>query len=273
MNNQDIKILFSDMDDTLLTSDKQVSSIDRQSIESIIDKGHKFVIATGRPLRSAIKLSEDLGFHKPGFYIIASNGGVVYDCTSQEVIIRRTVPFDLVRLVFEEAKRAGLHVQTYSDDYILSLRDNEEIQKYSAAIRMPYKILKSIPEELEYEPPKIITIYHNGREVLDDFRKVIEPKLDGRLSTVFSSNILLEFLPPESTKGNAVIDVCKLCNIPISNSIACGDQENDISMIEAAGIGVAVANATDAVKTSADYVTNATHNENAITEVIEKYIL
>lgn len=273
MENRDVKILFSDMDDTLLNSDKQVSSVDRSSINKIIERGHKFVIATGRPLLSAIKLSEDLGFNKPGFYIIASNGGVVYDCTTKEVIVRRTVPFDLVKLVFDEAEKAGLHVQTYSDDFVISKKENHEIIAYTNAIRMPYKIVERIPEDLSYEPPKIIVISHEGRHVLEAFRDHMVPLLDNRLVPVFSSQILLEFLPPLSTKGNALSDVCRLCNIPIQNSIACGDQENDIPMIDAAGIGVAVSNATEHTKAHANYVTCASHNDNAITEVIEKFIL
>lgn len=274
MNNK-TKILFTDLDETLLTSSKEVSPSDLASINSIVEHGHKFVVATGRPLYSALKLSEMLGFIRPGFYIIASNGGIVYDCTSRKVLIRNTVPFEQVRFVFEAASKAGIHIQTYTDDTIVALRETPEIIKYSNTILMPYEILSSIPEELPYEPPKIIAISNasNSREILSDFRASVAPYIEGKLNTVFSTEQLLEFLPLASSKGNAVRSLCELFDIPIDNSIACGDQENDISMIEAAGIGVAVNNASPQAKAAADYVTARTNNENAITEVIERFIL
>ena len=267
------KILFTDLDGTLLTSSKDISSNDLKSIAKLVSAGHKFVVATGRPFHSAYNLCKEFDFIRPGFYIAASNGGVIYDCSTNKFLVKNTVPYEHVEYIFKEAARANLHVQTYTDSHVVALRETNEIIKYTTTIKMPYKILNSIPSELTEEPPKVIVISHDGRKVLEPFRDSIAPKLKGKLNIVFSANTLLEFLPLTTSKGLAIKQLCDIQNIPIANSIACGDEENDISMIEAAGIGVAMKNGNDYVKSHANYVTNCTNDEDGITEVIEKFIL
>lgn len=267
------KILFTDLDETLLTSDKQVSAKDLQSINAIISAGHRFVVATGRPFYSAYKLCEELGFIKPGFLIIASNGSLIYDCTTKQVIYRNSLRPEYVSHIFKAAHKAGIHIQTYTDTHVTASFETEEIRNYCKRIKMPYKILENIPEDLPNDPPKVIAISYEGRKVLEPFRESLREFCDGKLTTVFSLETLLEFLPLDSSKGNAVIKTCEILNIPIENSIACGDEENDLSMIQEAGIGVAMKNGTDLVKAHANYVTANTNNENGISEVIYKFIL
>lgn len=269
----DKKVLFTDLDGTLLTKEKNISEEDLASIRKITEKGHSFVVATGRPLYSAYKLCEEFGFVAPGFYIIASNGSIIYDCYNKKILHRSSVSFECVKYIFDRAKELGIHVQTYTDDFVVSEKETPEIMSYSKTIKMPYKILKSIPDELVYEPPKVILISHEGRKFLSSFRDTIDAWSAGRIATVFSHDTLLECLPVTSSKGNAVIELCKLLDIPLANSIACGDEENDISMLDTAGIGVAMKNATDLTKSHANYITSCTNNENGITEVIYKFIL
>ena len=269
----DTKILFTDLDGTLLTSDKKISSTNMDAIKRMTDAGHKFVVATGRPLLSAYKLCEQYGFVQSGFYIIASNGGVLYDCSEGRVIDSNSVPFEHVSYIFEAAADAGIHVHTYSDEHVISLRQTDEVVNYTNIIKMPYKIVENIPEDLEYEPPKVIVISHDGHKKLDGFRASLESWAKDKIQMIFSASTLLEFLPLDSTKGNGVSKLCKLLDIPIENAIACGDEENDISMIQTAGIGVVMQNGTALTKSHADYITNATNNEDGIAEVIYKFIL
>lgn len=269
------KILLTDLDETLLTSDKKISSTDRNSIKKIIEAGHKFAIATGRPIYSAKIVAKELGLDPYGTYIIASNGGVIYDCEKDEILSKDTVPYSLVSLLFGEAAKSGLHIHTYTDTHVVSLRETPELIKYTTTIKMPYQILKRIPEDLPYEPPKMIvmSIQDNSREVLAKFKEKVYPLVEGKLTPVFSNKALLEFLPTGSSKGSALIKLCNILGIPVENSIACGDEENDIPMIIAAGTGVAMKNGTDSVRACADYITDHTNNENAITEVIKRFIL
>lgn len=273
MNNMNTKILFTDLDDTLLKSDKTISKTDLESISKMVNAGHRFVVATGRPFYSTNKLCIEQGFTGDGFFAVCSNGGVIYDYSKHEVILKKTVPFSYIPHLFELASKANLHIHTYTDDYVATPRETEEVKWYTGKIRMPYKVVASIPEDLPYEPPKVIIISLEGRKKLLPFEKSLHPWIDGKLQTVFSSEYLLEILPLEATKGNGVTNLCSKLGIPVENAICCGDEENDISMIEAAGVGVAMNNATESVKAHADYITTHTNNENAITEVINKFIL
>jgi len=126
---------------------------------------------------------------------------------------------------------------------------------------------------LTEEPMKIIVMDLSGREHLEKFRADLEIWARHKVSSTFSSPYLLEYGSLSSTKGNGVKYLCDYFNIPIENSIAAGDEENDVSMLEVAGIGVAMRNATNLTKKSADYVTQNDNNHDGLSEVIEKYVL
>lgn len=267
------KILFTDLDGTLLDSQKNISPEDLDAIKQLTASGHKFVISTGRPIQSAVKIAQKYGWLGEGYYISSYNGGLIYDCSTGEAIIRRPIPLPYVRHILDEAYKAGLHAHTYDDVYVVSERDTKELRDYSKAIMVPYTIVKDVTEYLNQEPIKVIVISHDSHSVLDKFRDHMAPWCEGKLTTVFSSPILLEFENPLSTKGFSVEFMCRHFNIPIEDSIAAGDEENDVSMIKAAGIGVAMINGTDKTKAAADYITENDNDHSGISEIIYKFIL
>jgi hypothetical protein len=134
-------------------------------------------------------------------------------------------------------------------------------------------VVKDATAYLKEDPIKVIVISHESRDKLNEFREHMSAWCEGRVAMVFSSSILLEFANPAATKGMSVKFMCDHFNIPIENSVAAGDEENDISMIEAAGTGVAMCNGTDITKAAADYVTLNDNNHNGITEIINRFIL
>ncbi len=271
----DIKILFSDLDGTLLDDDKNVSAEDLGSINEMIGAGHRFVIATGRPVYSAKVVAHELGLYRDGIFLACSNGGVIYDCGSERTISANTLDTDTVRLLFEAASKEGLHIHTYTDDNVVSLRKTPELVGYCKAIKMPYALLERIPEDLPGLPPKLVvmSVKDNSRALLEDFKNRHAAFVDGRAHSVFSNNWLLEYLPPGVSKGNALRTLCKIMGIPIENSIAAGDEANDISMLDAAGLGVVMKNGTAEAREHAGYVTERTNNESGMSEIIRKYIL
>ena len=270
-----VKILFSDLDDTLLDNDKNVGGEDLEAINRMINAGHRFVIATGRPVYSAKVVARQLDLYRDGIFLICSNGGVIYDCGSEKTIHSFTVDPQLAGRMFAAASSEGIHIHTYSDTHVLSLRETQELKIYCEKIKMPYKIVEHIPEDLPAPPPKfcLMSIKEGSRGILERFKRKYADLTAGKLDSVFSNDYLLEYLPAGTSKGNAVKKLCHLLDIPIKDSIAVGDEANDVSMIDAAGCGIVVQNGTDAVKSHADYVTERTNNENAIAEIVEKFIL
>ncbi len=271
----EVKILFSDLDGTLLDDDKNVSREDLSSINQMIEAGHHFVIATGRPLYSAKVVARELQLYRDGIFLITSNGAYIFDCGKEEIISSTTVDPDTVAKMFKAAAADSLHIHTYTDTHVVSLKKTRELELYCERIKMPYRIVERIPEDLPAPPPKFIvmSIADGSRKILEEFEKRHRDISEGKVESVFSNDYLLEYLPPDVSKGKALKSLCGLMNIPVSASVAAGDEANDISMITAAGTGVVVRNGTDAAKSYADYITDRTNNESAISEIIDRFIM
>ena len=113
--NQTVKIFFTDMDDTLLNSEKQVTKENMDAISEALAAGHKIVFNTGRPLSGFLPILKELGLDREGCYAIAFNGGLIYDCAAKKTLYRRTIPLKYARVIFEKTQEAGLYCHTYSD--------------------------------------------------------------------------------------------------------------------------------------------------------------
>lgn len=266
------KILFTDIDGTLLSDDMTVSAGNRKAVEKALEQGNYVVVATGRPVKSGKAIVERLGLTMPGCYMIAFNGSVLYDCHGDRVLYEETIPLPHIRRLFEEAQKAGLYIQTYDQTDILTERKTRELEYYSGRTGMSYRIIPHLKQELKREPHKALLIHLESRQKLEEFQKANECWTKDILDSFFSSNTYLEYCPAGVNKGSAILRLCSLLDIPIEHTIAVGDEWNDISMIQAAHIGVAVKNAVEAVKEAADYVTEWDNNHDAVAEVIEKFM-
>lgn len=267
------KILFTDLDGTLLDDQKNISRHSLDTIKRMTDAGHKLVLCSGRPINSVLAVSEQFGFTGPGFYVVSYNGGLIYDCYEKKTILHSPLSFDCVKYLFDQAEQEGLHVHTYSDTHIISLHDTPELAHYCEHIKMPTLVTDDILGILDEEPMKLIVMDLNGRSRLEAFRAKLSSWAEGKVSSTFSSPVLLEYGSPVSSKGNAVKYLCEYLNIPIENSVAAGDEENDTTMLEVAGVGAAMANGIDITKNAADYITEHDNNHDGISEIIEKFIL
>ena len=127
--------------------------------------------------------------------------------------------------------------------------------------------------ESEKEACKLLAVDLKDQEKLEDFRKAMQDKFEGKLDLFFSNRQYLEIVPCGVSKGSALEAFCAKMGIPIANSVSAGDENNDISMIKSAGIGCAVANARPEVKAAADYVTERDNNQAAIAEIIKKFMM
>ena len=268
------KALFLDLDGTLLDDKKQVSPRDREAIERMLQQGHHVIIATGRPLSSALVQAEKLGLTGEGCLLIAYNGGILYDTARQQVIHEIRLPLSLVRAVFDEAARRGLHIQTYEGAYVVAEPAGSEacLRYYEHNSGMPWKIVPDVTA-LSEEPVKMLMIDREGPERLEAMRGWIAEHFGDRLDTFFSSADYVEIVSHGLNKGQAVRQMAGLLGISIEDTIAAGDAENDITMIRAAGVGCAMRNASEAVKAAADYVTEADNNHSGVAEIIRRFIL
>ena len=272
----DTKMIFLDLDGTLLNDKKEIPETNKKAIEAAVEAGHKVMICTGRPLCSAIKLLPVFGLDKPGCYAITFNGGLIYDAGAKSTIYQKTLPFDQVKYVFEKAYEFGnIHIQTYTDHHVICEHDTKESRDYSRKIKTDRKVVHDIFEELNgQEPCKMLAIaFDTDRDQIAAFRDFMAEYCNGKIDMYFSSPEYLEFMPAEINKGHAIRWMCEYMNIPLNNTIAVGDAENDIAMLETAGVGAVMKNADDAMKKYGNYITERDNNEGGVAEVIHKFML
>ena len=241
------KILFTDLDGTLLNDEKEVTAGNQAAIDRALEQGHKIVVTTGRPLASGLDIAERIGLTKEGCYVIAFNGGQIYDPFHKKTIYGKTFSKEVAKPLFQEAMDRGLHIQSYSDTQVLSLKENRELLFYISGSTVSYKI---VPDQEECVNP-----------------------LKGTVRGFFSTENFLEIVPDGVSKGVAVKWLCEYLDIPLENSVAAGDAPNDMEMLQAACVGAVMKNAYEGMDRYATYVTERDNNHDGVAEIIEKFIL
>lgn len=268
------KALFLDMDGTTLDDNRQISQENLEALRKAVEAGHEVVITTGRPTVSARMLREKYGLDKIGCrYVIAYNGGIMQDCETGEIFFSQTMPLDYVKELIVYAREAGLYLQSYEGDLVLTDIDDENLAQYANKTGMGTKVVGDLLEEIIEEPCKVLVINIRDHDVMEVFRQKMEPWAEGKVDMFFSCKEYLEVVTKGICKGNALRAFCERTGILVENTVSAGDENNDLSMIEAAGVGCAVANAVPAVKAVADYITERDNNHSAIAEIVEKFIL
>lgn len=269
------KILFTDLDGTLLTDDKKITPGNYQALMDALAAGHRVVITTGRPLKSALIQAEKLGLNGAGCYIIAYNGAMVYDCGAKQVIYELPLSLDALYAVVDEAARRGLYVQTYADEDVIVEPQNDGpiAARYCGLIDMDWRTVGSIRQEITKAPPKALVIEFEDRQKIEGMEQWIHDNLSEQTECFFSSQYYLEVVHKGMDKGQAVKEMCRRLGVPITDAIAAGDQANDISMIRAAGLGVCMCNGIEQAKAAADYITERDNNHDGIAEVVERFML
>lgn len=269
------RFLLLDLDGTLLDDNKQVTAENRAAMSRGLDAGHRIVLASGRPLASVLQQAADLGLDGPGCYVSAFNGGILYDCGAGREICHASLTMDQLSRLFAEARRRDLYIQTYNPDAVLVERgqDTAVTERYCDAVRMPYRVVEDVGRALSGPPPKAVMLDFTGREKLEPMRQWVEREMAGEVACFYSSPYLLEAEPYGIDKGKCVADLCALLHTGPERFIAVGDEANDIPMIRAAGVGVAMRNAVPEAKAAADYVTERDNNHSGVAEVIARFLL
>ena len=268
------RVLFTDLDGTLLNDAKEVTPGNQAAIDEALAKGHKIVVCTGRPLASARVCAAKAGLVRDGCYVICFNGGQIYDPYHEKTVYGKTFPKEIAVDIINEALKRDLHIQGYNDTEILSVRETEELRQYAAVNRLPYKIVASAEEVVPKDPYKLIalTTSEEREKNLKFQREVIAP-LAGKVQSFFSNDRYQEIVPEGISKGFAVRWFCDYVGVPIENSVAAGDAQNDIEMLKAAHVGAVRCNAYPGIAEYGNYVTEHDNNHDGVAEIIHKFIL
>lgn len=269
------KILFSDLDGTLLDDKKDIEQSNRDAICQMLAAGHYFSICTGRPLASAKLVAKQFHLDGEGCYIVAYNGGALYDPVKQELISYASIPSQAAWELIQKAEEAGLYVQTYdrANDTVLASSHLPELDFYTRGTKLPWKAgMDIIRQSMAEDPPKIIVASLTSHENLERFQEENAGWTSECMNSFFSCDQYLEYGPIGVSKGTGLKQLCDYLQVPVETSVAAGDERNDIAMLQAAGIAAVPANAHSSVCTYADYICEKNNNEGAVAEIIGRFI-
>lgn len=264
-----IRLIFSDLDGTLLNNESQVSKRTREAIAAMTRNGHKLILTSGRPLNSILEVKNQAGLNDPGMLIIANNGSLVYDCDTDTALVDYRISQQDLRYLITEAHSMGLYCHGYTDTHIITTGETPEFSFYTRRIHLPFTIADDIADALPEGSPKLMVIDLADKKKLEAYRERIAPFCEGKIQAVFSNDNYLELLPLKAGKGSGIRFVCDYFHVPLCHSYACGDAENDISMLQTAGIGVAMQNADERVKKAADMVTAQDNDHDGLVPLFE----
>lgn len=267
-----MKILFTDLDGTLLNNKSTVSHKTKDFLDEFIRSGNKLVLSSGRPLKSILEVKEQAGLSYPGVFVIAYNGTLIYDCDRQAPILEKRMPLSYVSYLQEQADALQLHIHTYTDNAVVSSSEDEEIRYYRQKIHLPLILAKNYACALTDAPFKMLAIHLHERARLLAFCDAIHDWAIDKVRYIFSNDYYLELFVKDAGKGNAVRFVCDYCGVPVSDAYGAGDAENDISMLEAAGCGIAMANASPKVKEAADVITSLDNDNDGLALTLQSIL-
>jgi hypothetical protein len=261
------RLLVVDLDGTVRSRLHGITPGVRAAVAAARARGVRVCVATGRMWRSAEPWVRDLGADPP---VILYNGGQVLDFGTGRTLYERRLPRDAARAALALARR-DLEVQPhlYLRDHVYVERPHPLTDAYAADDGLTYDIVPSLDALLIDDPHKLLII--GARERVEALQAAVRT---ARLPVhgVQSEPVYLEILPPGVSKGTALLAMLEGLDVAVGETIAVGDNWNDVEMIEAAGLGVAMGHAPEGVRARADHVCG-TADEEGVRDVIERFVL
>ncbi|KRL28734.1 HAD superfamily hydrolase [Limosilactobacillus frumenti DSM 13145] len=270
-----IKLVAIDIDRTLINDQRQITPATMEAIEKAHQAGVKIVLCTGRPMTGVNHYLDDLGLnHQADEYVISFNGALA-QTTNEDVIINYT--FSFTDYVDWQAfcTKNNLKSQIESRDYIYTT--NRDLSSWtiheSDLVSMPVRV-RSLDEMAHTQDQYVLAkgMMLGSKDELDHAQAILPESFHKRFTIIRSEDFYLEFINPKASKGSTLKALSEKLGIKQSEVMALGNAQNDNSMIEYAGIGVAMGNSVPETLAVADVVT-ADNNSDGVGKAIAKYVL
>lgn len=268
-----IKCIVSDLDETLLDKNKKISKETIDIIKRVNSEGVKFVFATGRGFTSIQDYIEILDLKKEKEYAITTNGAIITENKENKIICCHTLSWEVAEAIIKFGLEYNLCVQVFlpEDVYAFNCGDDEK------DVLLSFKKDAVLVNGLDYsflKNQRIVKVMFQYKDY--SFLPTLENKVSEIIKTnttiTYSSNRYMEFNTKGISKATGIHELCKILNITIDEILAIGDNLNDYSMLELVPNNACVANAVREVKDICSYVSEYSHNENAIVDIIQHFI-
>jgi hypothetical protein len=265
-------MLTLDLDGTLTNSKKEITPATKEALIEIQKNGKIVVLASGRPTYGVLPLARELELHKYGGYVLGFNGGQITNCHSKTLIYNKLLPGACIAPIFEKVKEyAGATLITYRGDEILAgMEPNQYSELESRINHMPIHVAEDFPAEINFPVNKLLAT--GEPELMEVLEKDLKKAFHSELSIYRSDPFFVEIMPQKIDKAYSLHRLVSSIRLKADNVICCGDGYNDLTMIEYAGLGVAMENAQPRVRDSADYITKS-NDEDGVLHVIREFMM
>lgn len=263
-----IRLLALDLDGTVIGESLEISPAVLDAVERAVALGVHVTIITGRMFSATLPFARRLGVRGPvGCY----QGGAVFDADSGDVLHEEVLPNAVLMRLYERAKSDGFHVQMYMDDRFYVEEDNIYAAFYARLAGMEPIIVDSLART--FAGKGSIKVNMNAEPVrIAAYEPVMRQFLGREAYVTRSLPEFLEVMNPRADKGAALRFVAQRLNVPLEQTMAIGDSYNDIPLLEAAGIGVAMGSAPPELRAVADAFVGDWQRD-GVAEGIERFIL
>ncbi len=268
------RLLATDIDDTLLARDGSLPPANHDALVRLHEAGVVIVFCSGRSDLSIRNVAAGILAPADDEYYIAFNGARVVTADTRRDVAHRYVSPAATAGIAAYAREHGLHLQGYTGDEFLVERATPVADRYAGDTGTGYRVVDDLPAALPDGSPKLLLI--GEHETLLSHRDRLislgdSLPVEDRYGTMFSKSHYLEIVAAGVNKGYALRRLAGILGIPIEETIAVGDGENDAEMIRAAGTGLAVASAHPAAREAADIVLGSTAEDGAIAEIEARF--
>lgn len=269
---QVVTLVATDLDGTLLNSEKKVTEATKNAIRQLKNHGILFGVVSGRPVESGLILAKDWGLEDSISFLVGMNGGVIYDVRRDQKDTYSIMNGDLIWQIIE-------HYKDMPDLHFEAMVGNKRYTSFStpetlanAKLYGEEEIIVDLEDFLHHNNVNklIIRSKPEDQAKVDEIAKTIH--LPG-ITSFSTSDVLYEFVQPDINKGFGVQKICDHFGLNLKNIVAFGDENNDAEMLSLAGTGVAMKNALPGIKAIADVVSPYTNDEDALAHYINDVIL
>jgi len=264
-------MLVMDLDDTLLRSDLTISLGARNAIKKAEAAGVTIVLASGRTLAAMERFSRILGMNKRPGYLICNNGTTIYESNTGNIVHEQTLNPSIALQAFDLVDAEGFAVQIYEDDTMYVSRTNEYTEYDKKLTGLNQVVVENFRDMAGQGCHKLLIPADPA--LLAPLETILRNYIGDDVTLFTSKPYFLEILPALTDKGTALAKAAELAGVKQEEVLAIGDSMNDEAMIRWAGVGVAMINGNERIKSIADFVTERSNNDDGVVDVIEKYIL
>lgn len=260
-----------DLDGTLTNSQKELSERNRKALIRLQEQGVKVVLASGRPTYGIVPIAKALELERFGGYILAYNGGVILDFGSKQEVYSNVLPEDLIAPLYRYSTDAECVILSYDNEYILTEEPDDKYVGVEAHLnKMEVRRVENFVEAFSAPLPKCLTV--GDPDKILKLEQQIKGLFGERMGVFRSEPFFLELVPLGIDKAQSLSRLLEHTGGDKSEMIAFGDGYNDLSMIEFAGVGVAMSNAQPAVRERADFIAKS-NDEDGVAIYIEENLL